>query len=183
MRGARFVVGSRAALKAPGEKQMRKILAIIVASIALSVGAGATPAAAYGSDAVYQITFSFNCDDKVLCAAGPNSPFGPGGFWGWIELDSTIHPGAMTGGHADIVATGCDHDRATAPFGGADHFNLDGNWKFVGATIETGALFVTTTVPGAGPMTLVFPSNPGHYSMHPAPAIASEFTVVLIPGR
>ena len=141
---------------------MRKVLATILVTLALSLGLFVTPAAAYGSDAVYQITFSFNCNDKVLCAVGPNNPFGPGGFWGWIELDSTVHPGAMTGGDADIVATGCDHDRASAPHGGADHFNLDGEWKFVGATIETGVLVVTTVVPGAGPMSIVFPSNPGH---------------------
>lgn len=154
----------------------------LVLSLTLSL-ATAQPAAAYGSDAVYQIMFSFNCTDPIACAVGPDNPFGPGGFWGWIELDSTTHPGAMTGGEADIVVTGCDHFRATVPHGGADHFNLDGTWFFVGPNVENGALVVNAEVPGLGTFTLVFPSAPGHYTLHPIPQIANEIQVSLIPGR
>lgn len=135
---------------------------------------GSTPAAAYGTDAVYQIGFSFNCDDPVACAVSPENPFGPGGFWGWIELDSTTHPG--TAGTAEIVVTGCDHDRTTVPHGGAQHFTLDGTWS-----TANGLLFVSTAEFGG--VFFVAPAAPGHYSMHPAPAIAMELQVVLIPGR
>ncbi len=152
-----------------------KLAIIAVLSLGFS-GLTATPAAAYGNDAVYQIMFSFNCDSPTAaaCQVGPNNPFGPGGFWGWIELDSTTHPGATTGGDADLVVTGCDHGRTSAPHGGADHFNLDGTWFYAG-----GLLFIS-----AGPIgTLVVPAAPGHYSMHPAPAIANEVQITLIPGR
>jgi hypothetical protein len=159
------------------------VVAIVVLSLTVSLGT-AQPAAAYGSNAVYQIMFSFNCTDPVACAAAPpDNPFGPGGFWGWIELDSTTHPGAMTGGDADVVVTGCDHFRTTVPHGGADHFNLDGTWFFVGSSIATGLLVITVVVPGEGTMSLAFPSAPGHYSLHPAPQIANEIQISLIPGR
>ncbi len=163
-------------------RALTTLVAIVVLSLTVSLGT-AQPAAAYGSDAVYQIMFSFNCTDPVACAAGPDNPFGPGGFWGWIELDSTTHPGAMTGGDADVVVTGCDHFRTTVPHGGADHFNLDGTWFHVGPSIEAGALVIVITVPDVGTMSLVVPSAPGHYSLHPAPQIANEIQVALIPGR
>jgi hypothetical protein len=154
----------------------RTIYALTIA-IALSLSsliAGSTPAAAYGADAVYQIGFSFNCDDPVACAVSPQNPFGPGGFWGWIELDSTTHPG--TAGSAEIVVTGCDHDRTTVPHGGADHFTLEGTWWTAG-----GQLFVSTATLGG--VFFVASATPGHTSLHPAPGIAIEIQVVRIPNR
>ena len=156
---------------------MRRTLSCVAITLTFmlaSLFVGTTPAAAYGSNAVYQIGFSFNCDDKVACAVSPTNPFGPGGFWGWIELDSTTHPGVA--GTAEIVVTGCDHDRTTIPHGGADHFTLDGTWWTSG-----GQLFVSTDTFGG--VFFVAPATPGHYSVHPAPAIAIELQVVRIPNR
>jgi hypothetical protein len=148
-------------------------LALTLVFMLSSLVVSTTPAAAYGRDAVWQIGFSFNCNDPVACAVSPENPFGPGGFWGWIELDSTTHPG--TAGDADIVVTGCDHFRTTIPHGGADHFNLDGTWLTSG-----GFLFVSAT--GFGTF-FVVPAAAGHYSLHPAPAIAMELQLALIPNR
>ena len=149
-------------------------LALALTLAISSVIALSSPAAAYGSNAVWQIGFSFNCDDPIACAVSPQNPFGPGGFWGWIELDSTTHPG--TSGTAEIVVTGCDHDRPTAPHGGADHFTLDGTWS-----TANGVLTVSTATFG-GPF-FTAPALSGHYSVRPAPAINMELQVVQIPGR
>lgn len=160
---------------------MRRFIGAFALTIALSLSsaiAGTAPAAAYGSDAVYQIGFSFNCDDPVACAVGPGNPFGPGGFWGWIELDSTTHPGVS--GTAEIVVTGCDHFRTTAPYGGADHFTVEGTWWT--AQTPNGPIFLVSTNTFGG----VFfgaPAKSGHLNLHPAPAIAIEIQVTRIPGR
>ena len=156
----------------------RTIYAFAIA-IALSLSsliAGSTPAAAYGTDAVYQIGFSFNCDSPTAaaCKVSETNPFGPGGFWGWIELDSTTHPG--TSGTAEIVVTGCSHDRTTVPHGEATHFTLDGTWWTAG-----GQLFVSTATFGG--VFFVASATPGHTSLHPAPGIAMEIQVVRIPNR
>src|SRR5262249_8623299 len=94
-----------------GYPHMRRSVRAFVFALALAIpigSANAQPAAAYGADAVYQIGLSFNCDNKVACALSESNPFGPGGFWGWIELDSATHPG--TSGTANIAVTGCSHD-------------------------------------------------------------------------
>ena len=145
-------------------------LAFMLSSLMVST----TPAAAYGRDAVWQIGFSFNCDDPVACAVSAENPFGPGGFWGWIELDSATHPGSS--GTAEIVVTGCDHFRSSAPYGGADHFTLEGTWWTAG-----GFLFVATAEFGG--VFFAAPAAAGHYSLRPAPAIDNEIQVAYIPGR
>src|SRR5207248_1958889 len=158
-------------------KSLRRTIFSLAFTIALAISSLVTlsaPAAAYGSDAVWQIGFSFNCNDPVACAVSQSNPFGPGGFWGWIELDSTTHPG--TAGSAEIVVTGCDHFRPTAPHGGADHFTVDGTWWTANNT-----LFVSTTAFGG--VFFTAPAASGHVSLRPAPGINMELQVALIPGR
>ncbi len=81
---------------------MRKFALSLVATFALALaitGSSASPAAAYGNDAIYQIEFSLNCTDR-------NSTFctqvvGLGGLWGWIAVGND--------GFADVEATFCGH--------------------------------------------------------------------------
>ena len=160
---------------------LRRLLTTIAisATLALTVAlATSTPAAAYGSDAVYQLEFSFNCNNPSrpdVCA----NEFGTGGgAWGWIELDSTTHPGIA--GDADIEITFCDHGRFEGPpFGGAGHFSLDGVWLIVNG-------FIVISVPSFPELgVLIVPAAPGHYSMVNDPVVGATavFQVVRIPGR
>ena len=57
------------------------IIALAIATTALVTGP-ITHARAYGSNAVYQITLSLNCQNKTLCQASLSNPFGIGGGWG-----------------------------------------------------------------------------------------------------
>ncbi len=151
---------------------MRRLLATLAIAVALSFSASvatASPAAAYGNTAVYQIEFSFNCNT----ASDPCfTQFGYGGLWGWIALNQD--------GTADIEITVCGHDRAGS--GGAFHESSDGTW-----TSSGGFLLVTTQNFG----TLAFPATAGHYFFdsnfqlvsHPTPGAAQEITVVQIPNR
>ena len=94
----------------------------------------AAPAQAYGTDHVYQLTFSLNCNDRTSPLCAPDM-FTLGGVWGWIEPDSD--------GTADATVTFCGHGQG---FNGAFHENLDG----VFARLEK--LHVTEPAPSpAGP--------------------------------
>jgi hypothetical protein len=138
---------------------------------------GAAPAAAYGRDAVYQLEFSFNCNNPSADVC--TNEFGTGGgAWGWIELDSTTHPG--TSGDADIEIAFCDHGRFEGPpFGGAGHLSADGIWFIVDGVIVISA----PDFPELG--VLIVPAAPGHYSMVNDPVVGATavFEVVRIPGR
>jgi hypothetical protein len=80
--------------------------ALGVASLGLAPGVA--QAQSDYSGAMYQITYSLNCDN-AQCA----SMFGLGGAWGWIQLSAT-------GGNAQ--ETVCDHP---GPGSGAFHLALD----------------------------------------------------------
>ncbi len=158
-------------------RSLRTLSLVTVFAFAISLS-GTTPAAAYGSDAVYQLEFSFNCNNPSrpdVCA----NEFGTGGgAWGWIELDSTTHPG--TSGDADIEIAFCDHGRFVGPpFGGAGHMSLDGIWFIVDGII----VISVPSVPELG--VLIVPAAPGHYSMVNDPVVGATavFEVVRIPNR
>src|SRR5438128_2463023 len=79
-----------------------------------------TRCAAYANDAIYQIEFSLNCNDR-------NSSFctqvvGLGGLWGWIAVGND--------GFADVEATFCGHGFPLAPHGGAGHISADIPWSY-----------------------------------------------------
>ena len=111
---------------------MKKFALSVVATFALTIaiaGSTASPAAAYGNDAIYQIEFSLNCNDRT-------SPFctqvvGLGGLWGWIAVDDD--------GFADVEVTFCGHGFPLAPHGGAGHLSADIPWTY-------------TTTPGEFPV-------------------------------
>jgi len=130
----------------------------------------AVPAAhAYGSNALWQIGLSFNCNNPSFCDSMR------GGFWGWVGFDS--------GGLGDATLTGCGH--LTGPTshgsGGADHFNVEiTGWTIMPGSagpltffVTSGTMTFTGTVPRGPPITVPisptpldtgFPAVPGHFS-------------------
>src|SRR5438046_7930334 len=87
---------------------MRKLLGLgALLTLACAAMVAAPSAGSYGKDAVYQITFSLNCTSVTPGACDQFG--GPGGVWGWIELDA--------GGTGDMTLTLCGH---TIGGGGAD---------------------------------------------------------------
>src|SRR5437899_3101820 len=106
---------------------MRKLLSLAALLTLVGVAMVAAPSAgAYGKDAVYQITFSLNCTSVT---AGACDQFGgPGGAWGWIELDA--------GGTGDMTLTVCGH---TIGGGGAGAFHVNAeitDWSASGQFIS-----------------------------------------------
>jgi hypothetical protein len=147
----------------------------VVMAATVSGAVGASVAQAYGTDHVYQLTFSLNCDNKTSPLCAPDA-FGLGGVWGWIEPDSD--------GTADGQITFCAHSQG---FNGADHVKLDEvKWSIVSTsrlggrfrvgTDPTGHYIVFAASSAAG--FLAFPVTPGHYSLRFAPGVTAQSTVV-----
>jgi hypothetical protein len=142
-------------------------LLITTVAAATSLAAAAPMAAAdYGSSALYQITFSQNCNNASFCLGGDD---GLGGDWGWAAFN-TDHTG-------DLVIAFCGHLKGFG--GGAGSERVDLTWDY-----DASGFFVITSASdpsfvGQSPI----PTTPGHYNMHPAPGVAIEVTLAQIPGR
>jgi hypothetical protein len=153
--------------------RIRRYLLLIVASVAAIAATAmlvAPAAQAYGSDHVYQLTFSLNCNNKTSPLCGPDQ-FGLGGVWGWIEPDSD--------GNADATVTFCSHATGQT---GAFHENLDVPWSIASA-VPAGAFPVGTdsqyiVFPNTDLSFIAFPVTPGHYSTSFGPGITAQATVV-----
>lgn len=146
--------------------------ALIAATVGGAVGTSA--AQAYGTDHVYQLTYSLNCDNKASPMCAPNA-FGLGGAWGWIEPDSD--------GTADAQITFCAHGQ------GAFHQGVDGvSWSIVPASQLSGQFPVGTDAngnyivfdPNSALGFIAFPATPGHYSQSFGPGIQTQATVTLM---
>jgi len=157
---------------------MRKLALSLVATFALALaitGSSASPAAAYGNDAIYQIEFSLNCTDR-------NSTFctqvvGLGGLWGWIAVGND--------GFADVEATFCGHGFLLAPHGGAGHLSADIPWSYTSTQgefpwVDPNGQYVSI---GGGPGAFVFPATAGHYYFTMGPGINATAQIVKIPNR
>ncbi|TME86109.1 MAG: hypothetical protein E6I44_14290 [Chloroflexi bacterium] len=157
---------------------MRKLALSLVATFALALaitGSTASPAAAYGNDAIYQIEFSLNCTDR-------NSTFctqvvGLGGLWGWIAVGND--------GFADVEATFCGHGFLLAPHGGAGHLSADIPWSYTSTQgefpwVDPNGQYVSI---GGGPGAFVFPATAGHYYFTMGPGINATAQIVKIPNR
>ena len=155
---------------------MRRILCALTFAIALSASsaiAGTSPAAAYGNNAVYQVTFSLNC---VNAASSCVQQFGLGGTWGWFALNGAS---GATSGSVDVAQTFCAH---SGPFTGAFHFNGDSTWT----TGHSGLPFLID--PTGTYLTVVgfdfpLPATSGHYSFTFERGFFGQITVQRIPGR
>jgi hypothetical protein len=149
--------------------------ALVAATVGGAVGTSA--AQAYGTDHVYQLTYSLNCDNKASPLCAPDA-FGLGGAWGWIEPDSD--------GTVDGQATFCGHSQGPS---GAFHQSLDGiSWSIVPASQLGGRFAVGTDPtgnyivfdPGSAIGFIAFPATPDHYSMKFGPGITAQATVKLM---
>jgi hypothetical protein len=123
---------------------LRKLMCAIAAAGALAVGMSGTAAHAYGGDGamnVWQITFSFNCNNAQFCNNNPMFG-GTGGFWGWAEFDQPASmAGTNAGTNADIQETGCGHGGGG---GGAGHASVDGtSWLIQEGSAGPDTFFIT----------------------------------------
>jgi len=148
-------------------KRLLTGLLVTTVAAAMSLVAAAPMAAAdYGSNALYQITFSQNCDNASFCLGGDG---GLGGDWGWAAFN-TDHTG-------DLVVAFCGHQPGQGNFACGERVDL--TWDY-----DPSGFFVITSASdpsfvGQSPV----PTTPGHYNEHPAPGVAIEVTVAQIPGR
>jgi hypothetical protein len=157
---------------------MRSIRLLLAAGLltAASLGAAAPGVAAYGQadQPLAQIEFSANCNNPASPICSPETGFGLGGIWLWIEIDA--------GGTADIAGSACGHDRAGS--GGAFSIRGEFAWSWSASPQGFPATFVAPADPNDGyyniafgPDVLSFPASHGHYSAHPAPGVALELQV------
>lgn len=157
--------------------RMRLVLGSLLAAVCIVVAP--VTASAYGNGAVYQLTFSLNCDNpSVSLCAPPPAGFGLGGAWGWIELDNT--------GTYDATLTFCGHQNPGQP-NGAFHTNVsDAPWTTMSlASAVAGGNFPVGFDPnnhylvpaGVG---IAFPATAGHYSAKLAPGVSLESQVTKV---
>jgi hypothetical protein len=154
-------------------------LPVVFTSAALLVLAGAVNASAYGTEHLFQITFSENCVNPTLCVAGPNNPFGIGGIWGWVEPD--------LGGSADAQVTFQGHRNADPMLNGTVHLPSDWRWEIITLTPppppfisppDPNNHYFHFTIPAAPfPFEFLTPATPGKYSENLGPGINANITV------
>lgn len=131
------------------------VAAVAGSSAILGLGGQAASAQSDYSGAVYQITYSLNCDN-ANCAP----EFGLGGSWGWIQLSATS---------GNAQETVCQHP---GPGSGAFHLAVDNLvWTKVHSDTPMGPavdpngnyLIINPNPFGLPPMPATF----GHYAFHP----------------
>jgi hypothetical protein len=156
------------------------LLAGLLAAASLGFTAGGAAAYGHADGPIAQIEFSGNCNnpDFFLCAPPP-AGFGLGGIWLWIEIDGGA---GATSGEADIAGSGCGH----VPGVGGGAFSIRGEFDWWWSATPEGADVSFRTYSGAdgyynvalGPGSVFsFPVTVGHYSFHPASAVAMEVQV------
>lgn len=143
--------------------------------LALSLGvlgiSGITNAAAYGTEHLFQITFSENCVNPTLCVQNASNPFGIGGIWGWVEPDA--------GGSADAQVTFQGHSNTNPALNGTVH--LPSNWAWTIVTITPPpSPFISPTDPHNQYFLLTIPSFPGFEFL--TPATPGKYGGTLAPG-
>jgi anaerobic selenocysteine-containing dehydrogenase len=138
-----------------------------VAAAALCAALLAPTTAVASSDyshAQYQLTLSFNCNDRTQCDGG----FGE---WGWIAL---VPDGSGTGGTGNAQMTVCGRG------GGALHESYDPNWSYTttpGVVADPNGMYIAIDGSPDGYVTpLTIPATYGHYSFAMGP-ISIQATV------
>jgi len=134
---------------------------------------------------IAQIEFSGNCNNPAVpfCAPEPNG-VGLGGIWLWIEIDGGT--GAVEG-TADVAGSVCGHVRGVG--GGAFAIVGEFDWWLTdqaagpdGEDVTFGGYdgadgWYNVEIDTLGGAVFSFPVTIGHYSSHPAPAVAIEVQV------
>ena len=127
--------------------------ALVISMVTVGISSPIAGASSDYSQAVYQITWSLNCNNpSASCANTTNSAaFGLGGQWGWAALSGT-----STGGTANVQVTDCGHLVGSGGPGlaGAVHISLDTTWF-----VMHGKLYI-----GGGLGIPPVPATYGHYS-------------------
>jgi len=155
------------------------VLAGLLWAASLGFTAGGVAAYGHADGPIAQIEFSGNCNNPgfFLCAPPP-AGFGLGGIWLWIEIDGGA---GATSGEADVAGSVCGHVRGEG--GGASSIRGEFDWWW--SATPAGADFSFGTYSGTdgyynvdfAPGVFSFPVTIGHYSFHPAPAVAIELQV------
>ncbi len=156
---------------------VRRTLRVLIPAavlIAASLASSANVASAYGAadQPLAQLEFSGNCNNPSysLC-----QKLGLGGIWIWIEIDAS--------GEGDIAGAGCGHVKGVGGGGGPILGEI--TWSYSTAAAFPPGTFALGLDPHdlyylvpLGPFeTFAFPTTIGHYSFHPAPAVALETQV------
>ncbi|SRR6266540_810564 len=161
------------------------LVSAVVGTIMVAQGLLGAPAGAYGSNALWQIGISANCNNPSVCGAEL------GGFWGWVEFDAD-----NTG---DATIAGCEHlqGRQLPGSSGAGGMRIDiTGWTIASGSAGPSTFFVTSEIDTfterGRPVTVTIPSEnfdtgfpavPGHYSTadvfgFTAPGVAFQLQVV-----
>jgi hypothetical protein len=158
-----------------GLKRILRVLLPAAVLVAGTLASTSNTASAYGAAdrPLAQLEFSGNCNNPTysLC-----QQVGLGGIWIWIEIDAA--------GDGDIAGAGCGHVRGVGGGGGPIKGEITWSYATLAQAIGAGA-FVLGIDPGnqyylvpLGPgEAFAFPTTVGHYSFHPAPAVALETQV------
>jgi hypothetical protein len=170
--------------------------ATLAAAVALAA-AFASSAGAYGGGAghdTWQAGLSFNCNNPAFCDGEL------GGFWGWAEFDR-FADGSITG---DAEFAGCGHTTGGGGPGsaGAGHISVDITAAHIGPggpddppgvhVFYIDHNVVTSSFQGHTETKVDdleflgdsgIPSDPGHYSFHPAPGVAGSVQVAFRPAK
>jgi hypothetical protein len=153
---------------------------------AVAIAAMPAPAVAYGTDHLFEVTLSYNCQNMTIC---PSTPFGIGGIWGWLEPDA--------GGAADGELLFQGHQNANPALNGTGKSIAIQGYTTVscpGLNPLCGVValeqpptdpnnnyfvFFTTfrTAGGEINLPIATPATPGHYNQHFAPGVDVTATV------
>ena len=156
----------------------------LVIGIVLGVGgllaASASPAAAYGNGAAYQVGLSLNYQNPAACVAGPTNPFGIGGIWGWIVIDKA--------GNADGELEFQGHQNANPALNGTGHIALNGfavptTQQLPFIPVDPNGKYLLIFQCGSGGCQPFFEieATGGHYSQNSGPGINNELQVSQLP--
>jgi hypothetical protein len=154
-----------------------RVLVATVAVVVASLGASSNAAFAYGAaeHPLAQLEFSGNCNNPSfpLCFPPEQGGVGLGGIWIWVEVDAN--------NAGDVAGAGCGHIRGGG--GGAGSIRGEITWTYgtISDAFAAGAFplgqdphnqyYIVTLGPGEA---FAWPTTVGHYSSHPAPAVALE---------
>jgi hypothetical protein len=171
------------------------LVASLAAAATLAVGF-ASPAGAYGGGAshdMWQIGFSFNCNNPAPGACDFNG--GTGGDWGWVEFDRSAD-GTQTWGDAQTAF--CFHTIGGGG-AGAGHSSIDitswviapgsaGSQTFFASGTETDSFRGMTQTSTLTNEDTGIPAVPGHYDTSQilgfsAPGIAFHLQVAFRPAK
>jgi len=160
--------------------QKLKLVIGIVLGVGGLLAASASPVAAYGNGAAYQVGLSLNCQNPVACVASPTNPFGIGGIWGWIVVDSS--------GHVDGELQFQGHQNADPRLNGSGHISLSGfampthaQAPFIPADPNGNYLLIFQCSANGCSPAFEIEATGGHYSQNFGPGINNELQVSQLP--